>query len=49
VEAELAALKGATTAPAIDTSSPAAVEAGDSESEPLAQPVEQQVEKEEQS
>jgi phage shock protein A len=40
VEAELAALKGATTAPAIDTSAPAAVEAGDGEAEPMAQAVE---------
>ena len=47
VEAELAALKGATTPPAIDTSTPPAVEAGDSadaESAPVAQ-----AEKEEQS
>jgi phage shock protein A len=45
VEAELAALKGATTPPAIDSSAPAAVEAGSEES---ATPV-AQAEKEEQS
>jgi phage shock protein A len=45
VEAELAALKGATTAPAIETSTPAAVEGGAQEAaEPVAQ-----AEKEEQS
>jgi len=45
VEAELAALKGATGAPAIDASAPAAVEAGSSSApEPVAQP-----DKEEQS
>jgi phage shock protein A len=44
VEAELAALKGATTPPAIDSSAPAAVEAPAAESAPVAQG-----EKEEQS
>jgi phage shock protein A len=47
VEAELAALKGATTPPAIDSSAPAAVEAGDRAAEsPAAVP---EAEKEEQS
>jgi len=46
VEAELAALKGATTAPAIDSSTPPAVEAGDGAAEPVA---EAQPEKEEQA
>jgi len=47
VEAELAALKGATTPPAIDSSAPAAVEAGGAADEPAATVA--QPEKEEQS
>jgi len=48
VEAELAALKGATAPPAIDSSAPAAVEAGSAASDSAAAPV-AQAEKEEQS